>query len=71
MLDSFRRISTDEAAQVRASVLKIATARPGDTPKRLAQSMAFEDLRLERFLVLNGLRPGATLRPGDKVKLVV
>jgi len=33
--------------------------------------MAYPDLRLERFLTLNGLDAGATLAPGQKVKLVV
>jgi predicted Zn-dependent protease len=70
MVDSFRRLSAAEAGQVRAKVVDVVTVRPGDTPERLAQNMAFEDLRLERFLVLNGLRPGAQLRPGEKVKLI-
>lgn len=71
MVDSFRRITASEAGQIRARVVDVVTVRQGDTPERLAQSMAFEDLRLERFLVLNGLRPGAVLRPGEKVKLIV
>jgi predicted Zn-dependent protease len=33
--------------------------------------MAYNDLREERFRVLNGLGAGATLAPGQKVKLVV
>jgi len=71
MIDSFRRLSAQEAAQIRARVIDIVTVRPGDTPERLAQNMAFEEMKLERFLVLNGLTPGAVLRPGEKVKLVV
>jgi predicted Zn-dependent protease len=70
MVDSFRQISAAEAAQVRARVVDVVTVRAGDTPERLAQSMAFDELKLERFLVLNGLRPGDALRPGDKVKLI-
>ena len=27
-------------------------------------------LKLERFLVLNGLRPGEPVKPGDKVKII-
>lgn len=71
LVDSFRRLSSAEASDIRARVVNVVTVRPGDTPERLAQSMAFEDLRLERFLVLNGLRPGDQVRPGDKVKLIV
>lgn len=71
LVDSFRRISADEAGQVRAREVDVVTVRPGDTAERLARAMAFDELRLERFLVLNGLRPGAQLRPGEKVKLIV
>jgi predicted Zn-dependent protease len=33
--------------------------------------MAYRDYRVERFHSLNALNPGATLVPGQKVKLVV
>jgi predicted Zn-dependent protease len=42
----------------------------GDTAERLARRMNFDDYRVERFRVLNGLRPGAPLRAGDRMKLV-
>ena len=71
MIDSFRPLSASEAANIRTRVVDVRTVRPGDTPERLAQDMAFQDQKLERFLVLNGLPVGAALRPGDKVKLVV
>lgn len=71
MIDSFRQLSPNEAAQIRARVVDVVTVRQGDTPERLAQNMAFDTLKLERFLVLNGLTRNAALRPGDKVKLVV
>jgi predicted Zn-dependent protease len=71
LVDSFRRLSAAEAGDVRTRVVDVVTVRSGDTPERLAQTMAFDDLRLERFLVLNGLRPGDQVRPGDKVKLIV
>jgi predicted Zn-dependent protease len=70
LVESFRRLSNQDAAQIRARVVDVVTVRSGDSPERLAQGMAFDDLKLERFLVLNGLRPGATLRPGEKVKLI-
>ncbi len=37
----------------------------------LAQGMALPELRMERFLVLNGLRGHERLAPGQLVKLVV
>jgi predicted Zn-dependent protease len=33
--------------------------------------MAYNDLKLDRFLTLNSLQANSPLRAGDKVKLVV
>jgi len=52
-------------------VIDIVTVAPGDTVQSLASRMAYRDFKLDRFLVLNGLAPGAKLVPGQKVKLVV
>lgn len=71
MVGSVRRLSASEAASIRPRVIDVVTVRPGDTVQSLASRMAYNDLRLERFLVLNSLQPNSTLRPGDKVKLVV
>jgi predicted Zn-dependent protease len=71
MIDSVRRLTPAEAAQVRAREVDVLTVRPGDTPQRLAQQMAFPDAQLDRFLVLNGLAPNQPLQPGQKVKLIV
>lgn len=67
---SFRRISEGEAAALKPYKLKIIRAAPGDSQERLARLMAVDDLRLERFRVLNGLEPGQELRPGQLVKIV-
>lgn len=71
LIDSVRRLSAEEAARIPVREIDIVTVRPGDTPQRLAQNMAFADAQLDRFLVLNGLSADAALRPGDRVKLVV
>lgn len=70
MVDSFRRMTATEASAVRARYVRIVAVRDGDTVAGLAGRMAFDDARLERFLVLNRLSPNATLRAGDKVKIV-
>jgi predicted Zn-dependent protease len=69
-VETFRRMTLDEIQAARPLRLKIMTVAPGDTPERLASRMAV-DRPLDRFLVLNGLERGDTLRPGDKVKIVV
>ena len=61
---------TAQAAQVRAKYLRVVTVRRGDTVQSLAGRMVFDDNRLERFLVLNGLQANAALTPGQRVKIV-
>jgi predicted Zn-dependent protease len=71
MINSLRRITPAEAAAIRPRVIHIETVRPGDTMQSLASRMAYPDLKLERFLSLNGLGANSPLVPGRKVKLVV
>jgi predicted Zn-dependent protease len=71
MVGSVRRLSTADVQGIRPRVIDVVTVRPGDTVQSLAGRMAYQDLRLERFLTLNALRADSQLRPGDKVKLVV
>jgi len=71
MINSVRRMSNAEAAAIRPKVIDVVTVRAGDTVQSLANRMAYNDLKLERFLVLNSLQANSRLRPGDKVKIVV
>jgi predicted Zn-dependent protease len=70
-VQSFRRMSSEEAAKVQPLHLAIWTVRPGDTAEKLARRMAPGERTLDTFRVLNGLSPGEALAPGRKVKLVV
>jgi predicted Zn-dependent protease len=70
-VNTFRRMSLKESAEIHPLRLKIHTVRADDTPEKLARQMAVADQPLQRFLVLNGLASGEKLKPGDKVKLVV
>lgn len=71
MFQSMRRISTAEAANVVARTVDVVTVQRGDTVQSLANRMAFDDAREERFRVLNALGTNDALVPGQKVKLVV
>ncbi|HEX8668476.1 MAG TPA: M48 family metalloprotease [Allosphingosinicella sp.] len=71
MVQSVQRMSASEAAAIRPRIIDVVTVRAGDTVSSLAGRMAYPDLREERFRVLNGLGSGATLTPGQQVKLVV
>jgi predicted Zn-dependent protease len=71
LVNSFRRLSPAEAAQLRPRVIETVTVRPGDTIESLGARMAYSDRPVERFRVLNDLEdPGARLTPGQRVKLV-
>lgn len=71
MVESLGRISPEQAAAIRPRVIDVVTVGPRDSVASLAARMAYADLKEERFRVLNGLASGATLAPGQKVKLVV
>lgn len=71
MFDSFRRLSDREVDAIAGRRIAVVEVRPGDTPESMAERMAPERDRLERFRMLNGLDPGQPLRPGAQVKLVV
>jgi predicted Zn-dependent protease len=68
---SFRRLSSGEAASLRKRVVDVVTVRAGDTAQSLSARMAFDDYRLERFLVINDRDAGTPLRVGEKVKIIV
>ena len=70
-LDTVRQVTPEEARTIRPLRIEIVTARDGDTPEILAGRMAVPDRHLERFQVLNGLDRGATLKPGERYKIVV
>ncbi|MCM8556376.1 M48 family metalloprotease [Sphingomicrobium sediminis] len=71
MVDSLRRISSQEAASIRPRVIDVITVRSGDTMQSLASRMAYNNYQLERFMVLNSLDSNSRLQAGQKVKIVV
>ncbi|WP_026091473.1 M48 family metalloprotease [Blastomonas sp. AAP53] len=70
MYQSVQRLNGVEAAQIKPKRVRIVTVQRGDTIQRLASRMAFDDLKTERFIALNGLAANSTLNPGQKVKIV-
>jgi predicted Zn-dependent protease len=71
MIQSLRRMSAAEAAAIRPRIIDVVTVRAGDTIGSLSGRMAYNDLKQERFLVLNGLTSTSRLSAGQKVKIVV
>jgi predicted Zn-dependent protease len=70
-INSFHRLSAQEAAAAHPQRVEIVEAVAGDTPETMARRMALADRPLEQFLLLNGLDKDAALKPGVRYKIVV
>ena len=68
---SMRPLSNSEIAAIKPRKIEVVTVRSNDTVASLAAKMAYPNYREDRLRVLNALSEGATLKPGQKVKLVV
>lgn len=68
---SFRRLTDAEAARYQARRIQVVTVRSGDSQESLSARMATENAKLELFQMLNAVKPGQALAPGQRVKLVV
>ncbi len=70
-IGSFHRLSAQEAAAAHPLRIQIVDADAADTPETMARRMAVADRPLEQLLLLNGLEPGAALKAGARLKIVV
>lgn len=68
---SFRRISAEEAQEIKAPRIAIVVARDSDVAASMAARMAVPNRPLEYFLLLNGLAAGAPLAANEKYKIVI
>ena len=64
------RVQPEEARRIRPLKLQIVVAQRGDTAQNLAARMPI-DRPLERFLLINGLDRNASLKVGERYKIVV
>jgi len=67
---SFRVLDEAEAQALKPLTLRLHTVQQGETVESLARQMPYEDHQVLRFRTLNGLKDGAEVKPGQKVKLV-
>ena len=70
-VNSFRRLTLNEIQAARPLRVKVVSVKPGDTVESMARRMQGVDRPLERFRIINGLDQRASLRPNDRVKIVV
>jgi predicted Zn-dependent protease len=69
LFGSFHLLSDEAARSLRPRLIRTVRVGPGQTPASLAAAMA-SDHPLDHFLMLNGLAPGQSPKPGDLVKIV-
>ncbi len=67
---SFRFLSPAEKEALKPLRIRVVTVAAGQTVGTLAAQMNGVDRKLELFQVLNALKPGASVSPGDKVKII-
>ena len=68
---SFNKLNQAEADQIKGRRIKIVTAQSGDSISSIANYMAFDDFKVERFVALNGLSQGQQLQAGQQLKIIV
>ena len=67
---SFRTLTADEIAGLRALHVKVVIAAAGDTESSFVRQMHGVDRPRDLFRVLNGIDPGAPIKSGAKIKIV-
>ncbi|WP_348649860.1 M48 family metalloprotease [Sinorhizobium sp. BG8] len=67
---SFRRLTPEEAAQLKPLRVRVVTAGKDDTVASLAGRMMGTDRKLDLFRLINAMTATSTVKPGDKVKII-
>lgn len=70
MYNSMSRLNASQASSIKPRKLRVVTVGKADSLASLARRMAYTTLQTERFLALNGLSANATIKSGQKVKIV-
>ncbi len=68
--ESFRKLSSAEIARLKPLRITLVTAGANDTSETLANRMALDEPRVERFRVLNGLQISDRIFAGQRYKVV-
>jgi predicted Zn-dependent protease len=67
---SFRTLTEQDLSDLRPERIEIVRAKPGDTVTKLANEIPDGPLRVERFMVLNGLAGQSEVTPGMRLKVI-
>ncbi|MDO9416625.1 M48 family metalloprotease [Pararhizobium sp.] len=67
---SFRQMTPAEITALKPLRIKIVIVRPGDTIATLAARMMGTDRKLDLLRLINALPSSASVKPGDKIKII-
>jgi predicted Zn-dependent protease len=67
---SFRRMTPEEAASLKPLRVRVVTVRAGENITTLASRMMGTDRKLDLFKLINALPTGASVSPGERVKII-
>ena len=67
---SFRRMTPQEIAELKPLRVRVVTVAQGETIATLAARMMGTDRKLDLFKLINAMPAGATVAPGQKVKII-
>jgi predicted Zn-dependent protease len=70
MIRSMHRLTEREASTLQPRVIRVVTARGGESVSSMARQMDVEAYPAEWFAMINDLPPNATLRAGQRVKII-
>ena len=68
--NSFRRMTQPEIASLKPLRVRVVSVGPQDTMASLSSRMMGTDRKLDLFKLINAIPVGATLSPGQKVKII-
>ena len=67
---SFRKLSAKEANNIKPLRIALYKVRRGESAQDIAKRLPFDDYRMRRLLVLNGLESASEIKPGQVLKIV-
>ncbi|TRL37028.1 M48 family metalloprotease [Rhizobium straminoryzae] len=67
---TFRRMTPQEIAALKPLRVRVVTVQPGETITTMAARMMGTDRKLDLFRLINALSTGATISPGQRVKII-
>lgn len=69
-VNTLKYLTEQEATAIKPLKLRVVPVQPGDTSESVAAKLPFARYKLEQFRVLNGLRDGEEIKPGQRIKIV-